>query len=205
MELENSSAYPEICHKILEDLSRQLPDHLTYHSLNHIIDVANVCNHYIDYYMVSDRVGELIRIAAVAHDYGYIYTPVDHEERSILEVRPMLKNYSNSEIALIDGMIRATRVPQKPGNLYEDILADADLDYLGRDDYGTISEGLYKEFLHYGVVKTELDWLRLQIKFLENHTFHTEWARTHRSPGKQQVLQRLHETLNAKDPARKAS
>jgi predicted metal-dependent HD superfamily phosphohydrolase len=205
MKLENSSAYPEVCHKILEDLSKKLPKSLTYHNLNHIIDVANVCNHYIEYYMVSDRVAELIRIAAVAHDFGYIYTPVDHEERSIQEVRPMLKNYSGAEIALIEGMIRATRVPQQPGNLYEDILADADLDYLGRDDYGPISEGLYKEFLDFGVVKNEIDWLQLQIKFLENRSFHTDWARKHRTEAKLKVLQRLRDTLNSKGLARQAS
>lgn len=200
MELENSSAYPEICHKILDDLAKRLPDHLTYHNLDHIIDVANACNHYIDYYMVSDRVADLIRIAAVAHDYGYIYTPIEHEERSIQELRPMLNKYTSAEISVIEGMIRATRIPQSPGSLYEDILADADLDYLGRDDYGPISEGLYKEFLRFGVVKNDIDWLQLQIRFLESHTFHTEWAIKHRSQAKQQLLQRLHETMNSLDP-----
>jgi len=205
MKLENSSAYPEVCHKILEELSQKLPEHLTYHNLDHIIDVANGCNYYIDYYMISDRVADLIRIAAVAHDYGYVFTPVEHEERGIKEIRPMLGKYSEPEIALINGMIRATKVPQKPQNLYEEILADADLDYLGRDDYGPISDGLYKEFLHFGVVKNEIDWLQLQIRFLENHTFHTDWAKKNRTKAKLERLQRLRDTLIAKDPARKAS
>ena len=205
MKLENSSAYPEVCHKILEELSQKLPEHLTYHNLDHIIDVANGCNYYIDYYMISDRVADLIRIAAVAHDYGYVFTPIEHEERGIKEIRPMLGKYSEPEIALINGMIRATKVPQKPQNLYEEILADADLDYLGRDDYGPISDGLYKEFLHFGVVKNEIDWLQLQIRFLENHTFHTDWAKKNRTKAKLERLQGLRDTLSAKDPARKAS
>ncbi len=205
MKLENSNAYPEVCHKILEELSQKLPENLTYHNLDHIIDVANGCNYYIDYYMVSDRVADLIRIAAVAHDYGYIYTPIEHEERSIKEIRPMLGNYSEPEIALISGMIRATKVPQKPQNLYEEILADADLDYLGRDDYDPISDGLYKEFLHFGVVKNEIDWLQLQIRFLESHTFHTDWAKKNRTKAKLERLQGLRDTLSAKGLARKAS
>jgi len=205
MELENIEAYPEVCHKILDDLSKKLPEHLTYHTLGHIIDVANVCNHYIDYYMISDRVARLIRIAAVAHDYGYIYTPVEHEERSIKEVRPMLKDFSEDEIKQIEGMIRATKVPQSPHNLYEEILADADLDYLGRKDYGKISEGLFKEFLHFGVVKNENDWLELQIKFLENHHFHTDWAKLNRSDAKQQLLQGLRDKLNSEGLSRQAS
>ena len=191
MELENISAYPEVCHKILDDLSGKLPAHLTYHCLGHTIDVANVCNRYIEYYMVADSVARLIRIAAVAHDYGYIFAPQGHEERSITEVRPMLTGYSDREISLIEGMIRATKVPQKPQNLYEEILADADLDYLGREDYPQLSGSLYEEFLHFGVVANDAQWLEVQIKFLESHHFHTDWAKRHRSEPKQQVLLRL--------------
>jgi predicted metal-dependent HD superfamily phosphohydrolase len=205
MELENINAYPEVCHKILDDLTEKLPGHLTYHSLSHIIDVANVCNRYIDYYMVSERAARLIRIAAVAHDYGYIYTPVEHEERSIVEIRPLLNGYSDSEISVISGLIRATKVPQQPQNLYEEIIADADLDYLGRDDYGAISEGLYKEFLHFGVVKNESDWLELQVKFLDGHRFNTSWAKMHRSDSKQRVLQKLRNELNSRNLSKKAS
>lgn len=203
MELENSKAYPIVCHRILDDLSKKLPDHLTYHCLEHTIDVANVCNHYIEYYMVADRVAKLMRIAAVAHDYGYIFSPKDHEERSIEEVRPMLTDYSAEEVSLIEGMIRATKVPQQPQNMYEEIIADADLDYLGREDYTKLATGLYKEFIHLGVVKNESEWLEVQIKFLQKHEFHTDWAKLNRSDRKQQVLQALQEQADAS--SRKAS
>jgi len=206
MKLDNKEAYPEVCHKILDDLSKGLPDHLTYHCLDHTIDVANVCNHYIEYYMVADRVANLMRIAAVAHDFGYIFGPKDHEERSIKEVRPMLTDYNEEEIALIEGMIRATKVPQQPLNMYEEMIADADLDYLGRDDYDELSEGLRKEFLHFGVIQNNRDWLEIQIKFLENHHFHTDWAKLHRTDRKQQVLQGLRDQANASGhSSRKAS
>jgi hypothetical protein len=205
MELENRKAYPRVCHKILAELKENLADHLTYHRYEHTIDVANVSNHYIEYYMIADHVAELIRIAAVAHDYGYLFTPNQHEERGIVELRPLLTDYSDAQIALIDGMIRATKVPQQPKNLYEEILADSDLDYLGRDDYDKLSEGLRKEFLHFGVIQNDRDWLEIQIKFLENHKFHTEWANLHRSDSKQRVLQRLRDDLNAGDLSKKAS
>lgn len=206
MKLDNKEAYPEVCHKILDDLSKGLPDHLTYHCLDHTIDVANVCNHYIEYYMVADRVANLMRIAAVAHDYGYLFGPKDHEERSIKEVRPMLTDYSEEEIALIEGMIRATKVPQQPLNMYEEMIADADLDYLGRDDYTKLASGLYKEFKHFGVVQNQSDWLEVQIKFLENHQFHTDWAKLNRTDRKQQVLQGLRDEANASgNSSRKAS
>lgn len=203
MEIENISAYPEVCHKIMDDLSEKLPGYLTYHCLDHIIDVANVCDHYIEHYMVTDSVAKLIRIAAVGHDYGYIYCSKDHEERSILELRPMLTDYSEREIAVINGMIRATKVPQQPKNIYEEIMADSDLDYLGRTDYPELSHGLYKELTHFGVISTDSQWLEIQIKFLENHKFHTDWAKKNRTDGKQQVLQGLKKL--AKESLKKAS
>ena len=205
MDLNNRKAYPEVCHRILEELSKKLPEHLTYHCLEHTIDVANVCNFYIDHYMISEPIANLIRIAAVAHDYGYIIGPKDHEERSILEVRPMLTEYSENELSLIDGMIRATKVPQKPQNLYEQILADADLDYLGREDYPELSEGLYREFLYFGVVQDESDWLNVQVGFLENHRFNTDWAKLNRSDRKGQTLNRLKAKVNTLQQSKKAS
>jgi hypothetical protein len=191
MDLNNRKAYPEVCHRILDDLAEKLPGHLSYHSVDHTIDVANVCNSYIEYYMIPERVANLIRIAAVSHDYGYIFGPREHEERSIAEVRPLLGDYSEQELTVIDGLIRATKVPQKPQNLYEEILADADLDYLGREDYPQLSEGLYREFLYFGVVKNETDWLDVQIRFLQGHHFHTDWAKQNRSRRKQEVLDGL--------------
>ncbi len=206
MELDNKKAYPKVCHQILDDLSERLPDFLKYHCLNHTIDVANVCNFYIDYYLISDRVADLIRIAAVAHDYGYIFDPKEHEERSIVEVRPMLTKYSDKEIAVIDGLIRATKVPQKPQNLYEQILSDADLDYLGREDYPKLSEALYQEFLHFGVVENQADWLDVQIRFLEGHQFQTDWAKNNRTENKQKVIDGLKTKVSASGRSpRKAS
>lgn len=206
MELDNKKAYPKVCHQILDELSERLPDHLHYHCLNHTIDVSNVCNFYIDYYLLSDRVANLIRIAAVAHDFGYIFDPKEHEERSIVEVRPKLTEYSDKEIAVIEGLIRATKVPQKPRNLYEQILSDADLDYLGREDYPQLSEALYKEFLYFGVVENPTDWLDLQIRFLEGHHFHTDWAKNNRAENKQKVIDGLKARVSASgQSARKAS
>jgi hypothetical protein len=205
MELENISAYPEVCHKILKDLSEKLPEHLAYHCLEHTIDVANVCNHYIDFYMISKHPAHLIRIASIAHDYGYIFGPKEHEERGIQEVRPLLTDYSDSEISVIEGLIRATKVPQEPRNLYEEIISDADLDYIGRKDYSELSEKLYLEFLHFGVVQNELDWLNVQVRFLESHKYHTTWAKIHRSGPKQLVLQKLRDELNSRNLSKKAS
>lgn len=200
MDLNNKSAYPEICIEILEEFKEKLPDTLSYHSIAHTLDVANVCDHYIEQYKIQKPEADLIRIAAIAHDYGYLFSPDNHEERSILEITPRLeKDYSQKEIDLIAGMIRATKIPQNPQNFYEQILADADLDYLGRNDYNQWSELLYQEFMHFGVVKDHAEWLDVQIKFLENHHFHTDLAIENRSERKKQKLQELQDLRKLSD------
>jgi uncharacterized protein len=88
-------------------------------------------------------------------------------------------------------MIRATKVPQNPTSFYEEILADADLDYLGRKDYDVLSVGLYKEFLYYNLVSSEMDWLNIQINFFENHSYHTSLAIATRTAAKNIKLEAL--------------
>lgn len=196
MTLVNKKSYPDICFYLLEEIKRKLAPYLSYHSLEHIIDVANVCDNYIKIYKIHDDMAKLMRIAAISHDYGYTVSPLDHEERSITLIAPILKPILTSkEIDIINGMIRATKVPQEPKTFYEKILADADLDYLGRHDYNELSENLHQELLHFGVIKTKHQWLELQIKFLENHNFHTLFAKWNRRTLKTKKLQELKSQL----------
>lgn len=85
----------------------------------------------------------------------------------------------------------ATKIPQQPHNLLEQIICDADLDYLGRDDFYKIGETLRKEFLHYSIVNSDEEWETLQIKFLQNHHYHTISSQQLREPIKHQYLLQL--------------
>ena len=86
-------------------------------------------------------------------------------------------------------MIRATKIPQQPQNKLEEIIADADLDYLGRDDFFTIGDQLFNELKVRNVVNQESDWDQIQIKFLENHRYFTHTAQTSRGEQKEKHLQ----------------
>ncbi|UCD62128.1 MAG: HD domain-containing protein [Flavobacteriaceae bacterium] len=192
MMLRNKNSYPKICFEIIEQLKEKLPKYLSYHSIDHIIDVANVCNDYIEYYDIPEEKAKLLRIAAICHDYGFIESPLDHEEQSIASIHDFLAPIlTDKEVEIISGMIRATKVPQEPKTFYEEILADADLDYLGRKDYDEISTNLFKEYLHLGVVSDNIQWLDLQIRFLENHKFHTDFAKNNREKLKSKKIKEL--------------
>ena len=190
--LLNQNAYPELCLQLLNTLNRYLPHHLTYHTINHTIDVANVCNNYIEYYKIDEANAKLIRIAAVGHDLGYIISPENHEERGINALAQLIPKILNpQEITMVNGMIRATKIPQHPKTFFEEIIADADLDYLGRDDYDQLSSELLKEFQYYNLIRNEEEWLEVQIKFLEQHSFNTSFAKEFRAPLKQEKLEGL--------------
>ena len=63
-------------------------------------------------------------------------------------------------------MIMATKIPQSPRNGLEEIICDADLDYLGRDDFYEIGATLFEELKAYNVLQNEREWNRIQVKFL---------------------------------------
>jgi hypothetical protein len=88
-------------------------------------------------------------------------------------------------------MIMATKIPQTPTNLLEQILCDADLDYLGRPDFHHIGQSLFEEMQAYHLLNDEQAWNRLQVSFLSAHRYHTQTNKTQREPVKAAYLLEL--------------
>src|SRR6186713_2897321 len=84
-----------------------------------------------------------------------MYHSFDHT----MEVYRAAQRYAEEEADRICNMILATRIPQLPKTHLEEIMCDADLDYLGRNDYTQIADGLYEEMRMAGQIKTEKDWI----------------------------------------------
>ena len=185
------------CTYILEKLRKDLPAHLEYHTLAHTLDVYTRSEAIAEAEGLSGRELELLLVAAVYHDSGYLYQRVDHEGRSCLIAKEVLPGYGYNEedIEEICRIIMATKLPQNPKSLAEQIICDADLDYLGRDDFFTTGEGLYHEMLHAGVVSNQKGWDIIQVNFLENHRFFTKTSIALRNAKKQENLNQLKATL----------
>ncbi|MDW3647365.1 MAG: HD domain-containing protein [Bacteroidia bacterium] len=182
---------------ILQKLREELPRNLTYHGLHHTLDV---CQSAIEIAR-SENVGEedliLLETAALYHDSGFTKTYQNHEAAGCDIAKESLRKfgYSKFQIRKICGMIMATRIPQTPTTLLEQILCDADLFYLGRKDFYHIGDTLYREFLHQGIVKNEVDWNKLQVKFLSNHNYFTPTAINMRQAKKNKHLQEVKELV----------
>ena len=103
--------------------------------------------------------------------------------------------FSADELDIMEGMIMATKIPQTPHTLAEMIICDADLDYLGRNDFFEISDSLRVEFLTYGIITDNRQWDQLQVKFFESHRYFTSSSLQDRYPIKKQHYEILKQKL----------
>ena len=179
------TTFEEIYKKVTDTLARELPSYLTYHNIDHTLYVLQRAIFIAEKTNVSKQELELIKIAALFHDIGFIKTNVNHEAIGCEIARKELKSYNFSEenISAICGMIMATKIPQQPHTLLEQILADADLEYLGTNHFNLISEKLYQEMKYYNASLTRDEWNTIQVKFIRNHHYHTTYCKhykTHR-------------------------
>lgn len=177
----------------MNKLSKELPKHLSYHSVEHIKDVYNAAEQLGKAENLNAYEIKLLLTAALYHDAGFLKGAANHEEESCNLAREALPGfgYKPDEIDRICGMIMATKIPQSPNNHLEEILADADLDYLGRDDFFTIGNKLFTELSMFGFLDTEEEWNRLQVRFLNSHHYFTTTALQLRQDKKQEHLEQI--------------
>ena len=178
---------------ILELLKRDLAPDLYYHTVEHTLDVYEMAKVYGEKENILEADMKLLLIAALYHDSGYLHQRDDHEHRSCEIVKGVLPgfDYSQSDIKKICQIIMATKLPQQPHSLLEQIICDADLDYLGRDDFFSIGNRLYQEMLVVGRIQNEDDWNTIQIDFLQKHHYFTETANALRNTKKEANLNLL--------------
>jgi uncharacterized protein len=139
----------------------------------------------------------LLRTAAWFHDAGFIVQGANHEAigaELAAQALPAL-GYTLGQIAAVQGMIMATRLPQSPCNLLEQIIADADLDLLGCDEFMERNQDLRAEMAAYGQTMGDHEWLSSQLDFLCSHVYFTASATALRSDGKLRNAQLLQEAL----------
>ncbi len=182
------------CRFILDELTRKLSPSLTYHCVQHTLDVVEQSARLAEAEGITDpETLAILQTAAYYHDAGFIRTYDDHEEEGCRIACSILPDYgyTSGEINTVCSLIRATRIPQTPAGLLEQIICDADLDYLGRDDYPAISQTLYTEWIAWNKLPEPTRWLPIQVSFLGNHRYFTRTNQELREPVKQQALDRI--------------
>lgn len=183
---------------IRERLQSGLPKNLLYHNLDHIRDVVDAAERIGTTENLQSEEMRLLRIAAWLHDAGLTISLSDHEQRGCLLAKQLLPTFgfSEAQVESVCGMILATKIPQSPKTASERVLCDADLDYLGRDDFYDIGRRLFDELVLLGKLSNEEQWNQMQKQFLEQHAYHTDWSRAHREAKKQHHLKEIKSKLS---------
>ena len=190
--------FTSIKQPILSRLENELDSRLGYHNITHTLDVLEQAEVLAGQEKITDKHDLLLlKTAAVFHDSGFLFVYKNHEEKGCEIASESLRNiFSEEDIKKVCGMIMATKIPQSPNTLLEQIICDADLDYLGRNDFEPISRNLYKEFLTFKIIPKDMIWDHIQIRFFESHHYFTGTSISKRNGEKLKHLNILKERSN---------
>lgn len=186
-------------------LAEELPSDLTYHALFHTEDVVvPAAADLAAVAGIDEWSRELLVVAAWFHDVGYIVRYSDNESIAVEMVREVLPRmgFDADDVAAIEGMIWATKLPQRPQSLVEELLADADLDALGRPDFWEIQESLRVERAVREHPVDEEAWIDEQIVFVGSHRYFTDAARQRNDEAKARHLAQLLDRRAGREPPR---
>lgn len=168
--------YTLIKSHILSTLRNGLSKELTYHTVNHTRDVLEQAERIAKSENITNEEDLfLLKVACLYHDSGFLYIYAGHEEEScnILKKDAPKFHISKEQVETMCGLIMATKIPQTPHNKMEEIICDADLDYLGTPNFFAISDTLFLELKTRGMVNTKKDWDVIQVNFLKQHHYFT--------------------------------
>lgn len=180
----------------VEQLFRDRQDpRLLYHNAQHTRDVVSAVITISGQQSLSEKESFPIIAAAWWHDTGYLFSgPENHEQVSAGKASEFYtaKGVDEETIRMICGCIMATKVPQQPHNLYEEIICDADLFHFGKPGFLDKSKMLRRENeLFTGKEMTGTEWRAITIGFMTGHTYFTDFAKRELTPQKQEYLAEL--------------
>lgn len=202
--LYSSINYGKAERHIMKVLKDGLPSHLYYHGIHHTYDVVQAAERLALMEGITDEQMFILKSAATYHDAGFVEQYAKNEPIGIRMAQEILPKYGYTEeqVEEVAKLIRATIIPHNPQSHLEEIICDADLDYLGRDDFHEIADTLRRELREQGVINSDRGWDEMQVKFLNMHKYFTKSAIKLRQEKKekhiQEIIQKL-ESFNYKD------
>lgn len=175
-------------------------DHQTflYHDRYHTEQVARITELLGKEEDISDDSLEHLCIAAWFHDTGYSDIS-HHEQQSAIYANTFLreKKLDTDSIDSISRVIMATKISHHPIAADEQIIRDADLHYLGLENYEERAKLLRLEWERcLNRTLTDREWYLENIKFFESHKFYTASAQKHFNETKALNLKKIKSLLS---------
>jgi predicted metal-dependent HD superfamily phosphohydrolase len=184
-------------------LINKLDKAIHFHTLQHTQEVMAGCETMADYYRLEDEDRFALMLAAWFHDTGYTGgKALGHENVSVELASKFLNEHKVNQqvVNKVIGCISATRLPQTPHTLIEQIICDADLFHLGTSDFKEKNRLLREELNDFGNLElSKKDWRKKNIEFLSKHTYFTSYANEHLDPLKQVYLDELNKKAGVEE------
>jgi len=202
--LYSSINYKKAERHIMKILKERLPSHLHYHGIHHTLDVVQAAERIALMEGITDDKIFVLKSAATYHDAGFVEQYDKNEPVGIRMAEEILPKYGYTpeQVEDVAKLINATIIPHNPQTLLQQIICDADLDYLGRDDFHEIADTLRRELREAGKINSDRGWDEMQVKFLNMHKYFTKSAISLRQAIKEkhigEIMKRLEEN-NYKD------
>lgn len=172
--------------KVTSLFEKYTPSYLIYHNIQHTKSVVDHSLEIAAHYTLTEEEQFILFVAAWFHDTGQIYSIAAlHEEESVQLANYFLQGYPeipSPVILAIDHCILATKLPQRPHTLTEQILCDADLYHFGTGAFLDINEKVKKEATLRGMNTDR--WNEATLKMVQVHQFHTDFCRQKLAEGK---------------------
>ena len=191
--------YISLFKNIKQKLKDELPAGIYYHNENHALNVMNATEFLGFGEEIYNEDILILKTAALLHDIGFLSQYHNNEIIGAEFAKTILPkyNFNKDQIEVIVNLILATEPNREPQTLLEEIMKDADLDYLGRNDFREISHKLMNEYIENQVIKTPIEFHEAQVKFLQSHNFYTDTAKSSRKEKKKKNIELAIELYNS--------
>jgi hypothetical protein len=137
------------------------------------------------------------------HDVGYITSgTVNHEEASVKVAKDFLQaeGADAAFIARVEQCILATKMPQQPKNLLEEIMCDADLYDLGTEHFKHNNKKVRKELeILLNKELTGAEWRTFSLVFLKKQVYKTDYCKKLLQAGLEKNIQSIEDKQAEKD------
>ncbi|NCA84790.1 MAG: hypothetical protein EOM83_04360 [Clostridia bacterium] len=171
---------------------------LHYHNLLHTQNVVMATRLIANHCRISAAKLEKLLVAAWFHDTGYLLSRHNHEDGGKLLATEFLQQQQVSQeyIHTVTSCIEATRIPQHPHNVLEEILCDADLYHVSLDSFCEETRWFWDELSAInGDTFEENKYMLHTLSFFEAHHFKTDYGKQYLEPGKQKNMEIIRSKL----------
>ena len=176
---------------------------LYYHNFEHAEHAVKAAEKIATHYKLNDEDYLVVLLAAWLHDVGYLVVGrLNHEEHSAsMAEKFLIEQHTSPEIiAKVKQCILATKMPQEPKNLLEEIICDADLYDLGTEHFKNNNKKVRKEVeILLGKELTGAEWRAHSLAFLKKQVYKTDYCRKHLQEGLQNNIKAIEEKQAEKD------